>query len=187
MPVTYRWTSIPSPLGNLLVAESGGVPLVVEFSRVTGRMRWVERLRARHPDATIEVGACPILTTWLDGYFRGEPAPIAFPEQLPDHLETSAAEVAVWRQLSTIALGETCTYNDVARATGLNPRLVGQLVGANPLALYLPCHRVVGQGGKLVGYGGGLDRKRWLLDHELRIGGLALGGPAGFLTTPVST
>jgi len=187
MPATYLWTSIPTPLGNLLVAEAEGEPLVVEFSRVAGRMGWVERLRDRHRAARIELGPCPRTVGWLQAYFRGEPGPIGYPEHLETHLAVSPTEARVWRHLATIPFGETRSYGDVARATGLNARLVGQLVGANLLAIYLPCHRVVGQGGKLVGYGGGLDRKRWLLDHELRVGGLALGGPSAFLTTPLST
>ena len=63
---------------------------------------------------------------------------------------------------------------DVARATRLHPRQIGWLVAANHLAILIPCHRVVGKDGALVGYGGGLARKRWLLDHELRTAGVVL-------------
>ena len=73
-----------------------------------------------------------------------------------------------------IPLGQTRSYEDIAQASGLNPRLAGQLVGSNQLAILIPCHRVVGKHGELVGYGGGLPRKRWLLDHELRTAGLVL-------------
>jgi len=61
-----------------------------------------------------------------------------------------------------------------AHATGFHARQIGQLVGANKLAIVIPCHRVVGKRGGLVGYGGGLDRKRWLLDHEIRVSGVRL-------------
>jgi O-6-methylguanine DNA methyltransferase len=82
--------------------------------------------------------------------------------------------VAVFKTLRKIPLGETRSYDDVARATGLHPRQIGWLVSANHLAILIPCHRVVGKDGGLVGYGGGLTRKRWLLDHELRSAGVVL-------------
>ena len=71
-------------------------------------------------------------------------------------------------------LGETRSYDDIARATRLHPRQIGWLVAANHLAILIPCHRVVGKDGSLVGYGGGLAKKRWLLDHELRTAGVVL-------------
>src|SRR3954462_15197638 len=66
------------------------------------------------------------------------------------------------------------SYDDVARATRLHPRQIGWLVSANHLAILIPCHRVVGKDGGLVGYGGGIAKKRWLLDHELRAAGVVL-------------
>jgi O-6-methylguanine DNA methyltransferase len=82
--------------------------------------------------------------------------------------------MAVFKALRKIPVGETRSYGDLARATGQVPRQIGQLVGSNHLAIIIPCHRVVGQDGTLVGYGGGLERKRWLLDHELRCAGVVL-------------
>jgi O-6-methylguanine DNA methyltransferase len=158
----------------LVVAESEGRPLVAEYALRTGRIRWVERLRERQGEVTLELGPCQATVSWLEAYFRGRPRPFAYPEYLADHLGASPAELAVWRELCRIPLGETRSYEQVARATGLNPRVVGQLTGANHLAILIPCHRVVGKRGGLVGYGGGLERKRWLLDHELRVTGLRL-------------
>ena len=80
----------------------------------------------------------------------------------------------VWDALRAIPAGETRSYQDLARATGLHPRQIGQLVGSNHLALLIPCHRVVGKDGSLVGYSGGLRAKRWLLDHELKGAGVVL-------------
>ena len=80
---------------------------------------------------------------------------------------------AVWRQLVTIPWGQTVSYAEIARAVG-KPRgsqAVGKANGSNPLAIVVPCHRVVGTSGKLTGYAGGIDRKSWLLRHE---GGLLL-------------
>jgi methylated-DNA-[protein]-cysteine S-methyltransferase len=77
-------------------------------------------------------------------------------------------QASVWRALRTIAPGTTISYLELARRIGATSavRAVGAANGANPIAIVIPCHRVIGTNGKLVGYGGGLDRKRWLLDHE---------------------
>lgn len=75
---------------------------------------------------------------------------------------------AVWREVAKIPFGETRSYLEIAEALGDRnlTRAVGAANGANPLAIVVPCHRVVGSDGSLTGYAGGLERKRWLLDHE---------------------
>ena len=174
--MNVEWTSYPSPIGSLVLVESTGRPLVVEFALRAKRMRWVDRLRARNPGTQIELARCPATRGWLDAYFQRRPRSFSFPGYLEEFFELSANEVLVWRALSEIPLGQTRSYEDVARVTGLNARVVGQLNGANHLAILLPCHRVVGKDGGLVGYGGGLANKRWLLDHEIRVTGLQLDG-----------
>ena len=74
----------------------------------------------------------------------------------------------VWRALADIPFGTTCSYGDLARVVGRPSasRAVGAANGKNPIAIILPCHRVIGSSGELTGYGGGLPMKRWLLDHE---------------------
>lgn len=106
---------------------------------------------------------------WLDCYFSHR-VPTFVP---PLELEGSAFRLRVWRELLRIPCGATATYGDVARvlSTGegharLSPQAVGGAVGHNPVALIVPCHRVVGSGGRLVGYGGGLPLKAALLDWE---------------------
>ena len=76
----------------------------------------------------------------------------------------------MWRALETIPAGSTKSYGEVARTVGRPQavRAVGAANGANPVAVVVPCHRVVASDGSLHGYGGGLERKRWLLDHELK-------------------
>ena len=74
----------------------------------------------------------------------------------------------VWDELVRIPFGETISYSELARRLG-DPKLVravGTANGRNPISIVIPCHRVIGADGSLVGYGGGLDRKRWLLEHE---------------------
>jgi methylated-DNA-[protein]-cysteine S-methyltransferase len=77
----------------------------------------------------------------------------------------------VWGALCDIPYGETRTYGDVAAELGTAPRAVGAANGANPFAVVVPCHRLVSTAGLLTGYAGGLERKRWLLDHESRVAG----------------
>ena len=87
---------------------------------------------------------------------------------VPLLLEGTDFQKAVWRQLQKIPFGQTASYGDVARAVG-NPRAfraVGNANNKNPIPLIIPCHRVIGSDGKLVGFGGGIWRKEWLLDHE---------------------
>jgi O-6-methylguanine DNA methyltransferase len=168
------WTALPSPVGTLLLVEGAGQPLVIEFAQKGRRMRWMERLRERHPGISIDAGPCPATAGWLEAYFQRRPRPVHYPEHLTEIFGPSPAEDAVWRALCRIPVGETRSYEAVADETGLTARVVGQASGANHLALLIPCHRVVGKDGALVGYGGGLQRKRWLLDHELRLTGLVL-------------
>jgi AraC family transcriptional regulator of adaptative response/methylated-DNA-[protein]-cysteine methyltransferase len=113
---------------------------------------------------------------------RGKPAPILSIErelhtyfkngltqfQTPIHLIGTAFQKKVWLALQQIPGGETRSYAGIAKAIG-NPlavRAVGTANGANPLCIIVPCHRVINTGGGLGGYGGGLERKKWLLSHE---------------------
>jgi O-6-methylguanine DNA methyltransferase len=77
----------------------------------------------------------------------------------------------VWRELRAIPFGATASYDTIARAVGSKNarRAVGRANGDNPIAIVVPCHRVIGADGSLTGYGGGLRRKEWLLDHERRV------------------
>jgi methylated-DNA-[protein]-cysteine S-methyltransferase len=91
----------------------------------------------------------------------------------------TAFQVMVWRALVKIPFAETRSYGEIARAVGrpAASRAVGAANGRNPIAIIVPCHRVIGSNGDLTGYGGGLPIKRWLLDHECPTGQLALAGP----------
>jgi O-6-methylguanine DNA methyltransferase len=177
LDVRIEWTSYTSPVGPLTLVAGESGPLLVEFPGRALEARWQERLRAQFPKVQIEFGPCSALRAWLDAYFAGTPLPFAFPYHLGRFFDLSPAMVVVTRAMWEIPFGQTRSYDEIARATGLNARQVGQLVGANHLAICIPCHRVVGKGGELTGYGGGLPKKRWLLDHELRSAGLVLQFP----------
>lgn len=102
----------------------------------------------------------------LQAYFLGTRTSFALPLRLPG----AGAGPAVWAELSRIPYGEMRTYGEVAAAVGgISPRAVGTACHRNPVPLLIPCHRVVGAGGKLVGFGAGLPRKRWLLEHEAQV------------------
>jgi methylated-DNA-[protein]-cysteine S-methyltransferase len=105
----------------------------------------------------------------LEAYFAGEL--IEF--DLPLDLRGTDFQRRCWLALATIPYGRTVSYGEQARRLGVPraARAIGAANGRNPLSIVLPCHRVVGAGGALTGYGGGLDAKRRLLDHELRVGG----------------
>jgi methylated-DNA-[protein]-cysteine S-methyltransferase len=104
--------------------------------------------------------------TQLGEYFAGQRTSF----DLPMRPEGSAFELAVWEQLTRIPYGETRSYGYVAKAVGEpgGAQAVGAANGRNPLAVVVPCHRVIGADGSLVGFGGGLPRKRFLLDLEQR-------------------
>lgn len=105
------------------------------------------------------------VATQLGEYFAGERRTFSLP--LPT--TPSATQQAVWSLLDTIAFGESVSYGWIARQLGWEPaaaRAVGGAVGANPVLIIRPCHRVLGANGSLTGYAGGLDAKLWLLQHE---------------------
>ena len=106
---------------------------------------------------------------WLDAYFRGE-KPDFTP---PLSVETTPFRRAVWELLLTIPYGQTMTYGEIAAEiarrrglSGMSAQAVGGAVGRNPISLIIPCHRVVGTGGSLTGYAGGIEKKVKLLELE---------------------
>jgi methylated-DNA-[protein]-cysteine S-methyltransferase len=105
------------------------------------------------------------VTERIAAYFGGELGAI---DGLPVEMVGTPFQRAVWTALRAIPVGSTVSYSELARRIGRPAavRAVGMANGANPVAVVVPCHRVVGKGGTLVGYGGGMPRKRWLLAHE---------------------
>jgi methylated-DNA-[protein]-cysteine S-methyltransferase len=107
---------------------------------------------------------------WLDRYFSGGKPD---PRELPLLPEGSPFRKVIWQLLLTIPYGETRTYGDLAREAAavlgkenMSAQAVGGAVGANPISVIIPCHRVIAAGGKLGGFGWGPDAKKWLLRHE---------------------
>ena len=107
------------------------------------------------------IGVAAAVRAYLDGHLDALDA-------IPLRLDGTPFQHSVWRALRRIPPGSTATYAEIAAALGLPgaARAVGRACGANPVWIAVPCHRVIGADGSLRGYGGGLDRKRWLLAHE---------------------
>ena len=103
--------------------------------------------------------------TALAAYFGGDLAAL---DHLAVELRGTPFQQRVWERLRSVRAGTTATYGEIARSIGAPAavRAVGAANGANPVALIVPCHRIIGSGGQLTGYGGGLGVKRWLLAHE---------------------
>ncbi len=153
------WSTVPSPVGTLGVAGEGDHLVAVRFDGIPAGCE---------PAAGADLPILGEAHRQLDGYFAGDRLTFDLPV-LVRH--GSAFERRVWDAISTIRHGETLTYGQIARDLG-DPgaaRAVGVACNRNPLPLVVPCHRVVGAGGRLVGFGGGLERKRVLLDLEARM------------------
>jgi len=124
----------------------------------------VNFVRCRRPGATHAHQVLRAAVSQVDEYFRGKRRLFSVP------LSTAGTDFQkeVWGRLVRIPYGETATYGELARAVGRPKagRAVGQANHRNPISIIIPCHRVIGGDGRLVGYGGGLWRKEWLLAHE---------------------
>jgi len=155
---------LASPVGNLTIAVSEGRLVGLCFEGLWERRR--EALERGAAGCTFARASDPAgVASRLTRYFDGDLGALADIE-----VETRGTpfQQAVWRQLRLIAPGRTRSYAEIARAVGAPRavRAVGAANGANPIGIVVPCHRVIGSNGKLTGFAGGLDAKRWLLDHE---------------------
>ena len=161
---------IATPIGEMLALDSGEGLCALEFTGPTRLTRLEARLaRWFAPHQIVDGDSATIARTrvWLEAYFSGVSATGGDP---PLDMRGAEFEKKVWTALRAIPPGETTSYGAIARTIGSAnaSRAVGAANGANPVAIIVPCHRVIGSSGSLTGYGGGLDRKTWLLDHERR-------------------
>jgi methylated-DNA-[protein]-cysteine S-methyltransferase len=152
------FTYTESPIGRLLLTSDG--------TRLTGLFmepsRKAQSCGGFAEDVTVEPLAAAVLQ--LQEYFAGSRRVF----DLPLSLQGTVFQQRVWRVLTEIPYGETWSYGQLARRIG-NPnasRAVGLASGRNPISILVPCHRVIGADGSLTGYGGGVERKQWLLAHE---------------------
>ena len=148
-----RWHRVDSPLGELQLVGDGR-----SLTRLEMSPRSVPAGASHDPEAFADV------ETQLDAYFAGELTEF----DVPLAPAGSGFQLAVWAALTRIPYGETVSYGEIAAELGRPDavRAVGSTNGRNPIAVIIPCHRVIGADGTLVGYGGGLPRKRLLLELE---------------------
>ena len=160
---------IESPIGPLtLVADDGKLSGL--YMEVRGHEPEAAALGV--PAAVTDDPVLAAAASQLGAYFAGELTSF----DLPLSLAGTGFQQAVWAQLRDIPYGETISYGELARRIGQPSasRAVGLANGRNPVSIVVPCHRVVGSDGSLTGYGGGIDRKRYLLALEQRVSGQTL-------------
>lgn len=163
LPETLTLERLPTPIGTaLVVTDEAGVLRAFNWTDYEDDMsQWLKR---RYPRAERREGRGPLRAAF-DAYFAGETDVFATARWQG---AGTAFQSKVWETLCTIPAGETLSYAQLAERIGRPTavRAVGLANGSNPVALVVPCHRVIGSDGSLTGYGGGLPRKRWLLEHE---------------------
>lgn len=164
-PESLTLDRIPTPVGEvLLVTDDAGAVRALDFADYEDRMN---RLLLRHaPGASLTAGRSPEpVRMAVERYFSGDVRAL---EGLTVTTRGTAFQRSVWKALRDIPAGETRSYGQLAAAIGAPKavRAAGLANGQNPVALIVPCHRVIGANGALTGYAGGLERKRWLLSHE---------------------
>jgi len=176
-----RTAEITTPIGRLRVVARGNTLCELEFvtrGRATAAAASRAKKKAaataaatradggkRKPDAVPDLGGTHPVMRRLHAYFEGD---ITALDDIAVEPEGTTFERRVWRELRRIRPGEPITYGELARRAGAPgaARAAGAACGRNPIAIVIPCHRVVGANGSLTGYGGGIERKRWLLRHE---------------------
>jgi methylated-DNA-[protein]-cysteine S-methyltransferase len=169
MPDVLRLTldRIDSPLGELIIVTDRESNLrAVDWTDYEARMRRLLRLHYGEHGFTLEAArsSSPVASA-LARYFAGELTAI---ERLPVKTGGTSFQRTVWQALQAIPCGATLSYAGLAAKIGQPSavRAVGLANGSNPVGIVVPCHRVIGSNGSLTGYGGGMHRKRWLLEHE---------------------
>jgi methylated-DNA-[protein]-cysteine S-methyltransferase len=155
---------VKTPIGELLlVSDARGKLRMLEFA--DKEERWRSVFRRHFDEKTFVEKRDRVIASKLACYFKGD---IAALDEIGTDARGTEFQQACWKNLRAIEPGTTTTYGALAAKMGKASamRAVGLANGANPIAIVVPCHRVVGSDGALTGYGGGLERKRWLIDHE---------------------
>jgi methylated-DNA-[protein]-cysteine S-methyltransferase len=154
------YLNIKSPIGDLLIAENSSAVIAIHFKQIEPDNHSWKRVNSLKTE----------IVEQLQEYFRGE----RFEFNVPLAPQGTPFQMRVWDGLQEIPYGQTLSYLDLAKRIGTPEavRAVGAANGANPLPIVIPCHRVIGHNGKLVGYGGGLEIKKYLLSMESLYRGL---------------
>jgi methylated-DNA-[protein]-cysteine S-methyltransferase len=164
-PESFHIDRLVTPIGTaLLVTDSKGVLRALDWDDHEARMR--ELLRLQYGAMTLTAARAPAaVRSALSAYFKGDLGRL---KDIKWRAAGTPFQRKVWSALPRIPAGSTMSYGALAAKIG-SPRAmraVGHANGSNPLSVVVPCHRLIGANGSLVKYGGGLERKRWLLRHE---------------------
>jgi len=155
---------VKTPIGTMLLVSDAESLRAADFADYESRMH--HYLRLHYGDYSLKQAKNSLgFSDRIRAYFDGELSAI---DGIRAQTGGTPFQRDVWRRLRNIRAGTTTTYSELAIQMGkpTASRAVGMANGSNPIVLVLPCHRVIGANGALTGYGGGLDRKRWLLNHE---------------------
>ena len=157
---------VASPIGTILIVSDGEALRALDFSDYEPRMHRFLRLHYGSSELR-PAGNATLFRRDIQAYFDGD---LTVLDRVPVRTGGTAFQNLVWAALRQIPAAMTTTYGRLAAQIGRPKacRAVGLANGANPVSIVVPCHRVIGADASLTGYGGGLDRKRWLLDHERR-------------------
>jgi len=156
---------LETPIGEALIVTDD-MGMLRAFDWADRQSNMMRLLRLHYGSLTPEPGAAPrAMLRLLRRYFEGDVACLA---EIEWRTGGTTFQRMVWKGLTKIAPGETLSYGALAARLGCprSVRAVGTANGANPISVVVPCHRVIGADGSLTGYGGGMERKRWLLNHE---------------------
>ena len=164
-PETFGIDRLQTPIGTaLLVTDAGGVLRALDWEEHEPRMK--DLLRLQYGAVVLKDERSPRdLRAALTAYFKGNLASL---KSIKWRVVGTPFQHKVWTALPKIPVGTTTSYGALAAKLGMPRavRAVGHANGSNPISVVVPCHRLIGANGALVKYGGGLERKRWLLEHE---------------------
>jgi len=176
-PRTFFLDKLRTPIGELkIVSDERGALRLVGWDDENGR--YIGMLKRWHGDITLEAKEnAGGRTRAMQDYFDGD---VHVLDTLPVASAGTPFQKTVWKALRRIPAGETWSYGQLAKHIGdpTASRAVGLANGSNPIGIVVPCHRVIGANGTLTGYGGGLPRKKWLLEHEAKHAPVGLFGKA---------
>ena len=164
-PETLTLDRLATPIGTaLLVTDEAGCLRAFNWTDYeVSMLSWIGK---HYPKACLKEGRVPATVRGpFEAYFDGDARAL---DAVPWQASGTHFQMKVWETLCSIPVGETLSYRGLAERIGRPTavRAVGLANGANPVAVVVPCHRVIGSNGSLTGYGGGLSRKTWLLEHE---------------------
>ena len=162
--MTFFSSTIPTPVGSLTYLYSKEKEVYAVFFETQAKHieTYLEKNFASYEVKALKSGAYDSL---FKKYFKGDADALS---QIPVAVTGTKAQIAIWNAVGKIKPGKVARYKDIAKQVGNEKavRSVGSAIGANPVCLIVPCHRVLASDGSLGGYSAGLDKKEWLLKHE---------------------